>query len=239
MSTTPINQLQNMVGQVIPAVGGFIKQLWPAKSGVKNGKPWHVQSGLIQDNTGSIQFTLFSLPPNPFKVGDFVTLSSKLGKGGLAGCKVEQSEYNGKTETKLSVQKWGKIEVGNITQVSSPAVIEQPHSDVISTTATSATFIGGTSVNLSSYRRLYNECLIEANDALTNSPLHNFNPEDLRQVATTFFIQAIKDGVLKITSEPLFSGINPDMKDKLHLERKINKEFAMAANDVADDNCPY
>lgn len=98
-------------GDVVPGVKGTVKVVFDRKTGTKGDREWSVQTGFLKeiDGTEEIKFKAWDKDDLKSLTGKTVWLVSKQAKTGLTGLKVEDDEYNGKTERVLVIKGGAEI----------------------------------------------------------------------------------------------------------------------------------
>lgn len=98
-------------GDVVPGVKGTVKIVFDRKNGTKGDREWSVQTGFLKevDGTEEIKFKAWDKDDLKGLTGKTVWLVSKQGKTGLTGLKVEDDEYQGKTERVLVIKGGAEI----------------------------------------------------------------------------------------------------------------------------------
>lgn len=95
---------EDMVGTVIPRLEAKVTKVYERKTGEGQYGPWSLQSGTIEDSSGSMKILFKQLPSQDKLVGKSLIFKSIEGKRGLCGVECKQGkEYKNKSEIELHV----------------------------------------------------------------------------------------------------------------------------------------
>lgn len=223
-----INQLNELIGSVIPEITLTVDAVYPPKTGTGKKGAWHIQNLGCSDETGKIRVSVWNHSEMDQTLkGHSIKLKSIAGKRGLSGVVCEMNEYIDKKgeehkDLQLKVNDNGIIitQSGSVGSKSldtgydkkvTPAI--PPSENLLG--ATGAGLRGNEPIapkpttndpqaKLGQYASLYKACLDKA-DTVKHI---GFNNEDYRQIATAFWIQGMRDGLhLQIT-------VKPDLEDE-------------------------
>ena len=99
VKTMTVKEALKGAGIKIDRIVGKVTKLWEWKSGKDGkGRPWSLQSGLLQDGNDTIKFTLWRRPDLTEITGRSVVFRGK-------GIETEENVYKDKTTIQLSIQK--------------------------------------------------------------------------------------------------------------------------------------
>lgn len=209
MSILKINQIQERIGTVIPSISGTIVSVFPAKEGKSQHGAWKLQNIQIEDETGKAQVTLSGMEQslNESHKGKHVAFESIGTKFGLKGVTVEEREWtdkagNNKKTIGLKVTKTAKIilEGAGMVQEDAPDEIPMAFSEkgkplmpYPEKTHTEPTRAPSKSPQdrIAQFGKLYKLCYEQAEEI----DLFAINGELKKDVATTFFIQSVREGL--------------------------------------------
>lgn len=179
---TPSQALQMEPGTPIPAMKGKVTAVFNRSQGSNDRGPWSFQDVKLADSQGEIKLKLKNLPSFPFKKGDVVYLTGERGQKGWRGLLRNQNDYQGRVTEQVEISKgatWTKTpgagSEGGQPSTSAPAVSLDPHK-LLS--------------HLGAMLKRCTDCaayVIETSDKLP--------PDDLRELATTLFIEMNRKGV--------------------------------------------
>lgn len=184
-----------------------VTAVFDRKTGEGQYGPWSLQNGTIEDETGKMKVVFKQLPSQDSLVGKTMIFKSMEGKHGLKGCEVKKNEYNGKTTLELHVSKAVLIvtsgEEDNVslvtpsTRMPQNEPVEAPQAPIrhealklgIATAKNRLTQLAG----------LYDLCwktvmAMEFKKDLEEQ-VEGADAEMLKDVATTLFIQATREGL--------------------------------------------
>lgn len=200
MKTIKIAEAQDMVGMVLPCIEGTLTAIYDQKTGEKDGKPWAMQNGMIQDETGSMKIVFSGheaisllMKGQPVRIEAFTSKQH-----GLVGIKVKENTWKEKTTKEIWVTGTAKINFPNAHQPEDDGtpedlkpkstIVLQPKSDLIriDPNVKAVDRVG-------EFCNLYKICLASAESL----PISDHDVEGARQVATAFFIQSVREGLEK------------------------------------------
>lgn len=225
MTTTfTIEQAKGMVGMVLLRLQARIKHLYPREQKKGPKGPWFQQKGYIVDETGEMVIVFNEVPDQGFRVGTNVIFKATTGPKGTHGVQVKSWQGNKGTNIELVITKSAIIvgsqeEEGSVSQVEPSTRMPQnepqmPLEAISSPNVHEARKLGiATAKNkLTQYAFLYDLCwkTVEGMEMYSNIDRNNDLKKD---VATTFFIQSVRDGLdqkMPIRTIEKFYGEKPE-----------------------------
>jgi hypothetical protein len=203
-----ISECKERIGTSIHGVTGIVQKVYPRKTGetVKDGKKfaWSIQNGELSDDTGIIRFTVFNAKDEMSRdlVAQEVTFLSTQGRGGLSGVSVVENEYKGNKTIELKIDKNSTFVKGTPDEAFKEAPSLEPQgtakaletkvNDLLPKRGDGALKLNVDDI-LTKYRILYQKC---RNMAIEMDPNDELSATDKKDIASCFFIQSIKDGLL-------------------------------------------
>lgn len=213
-----ISEFDKNIGKKIDSALVVVKKVFDRKTGVGDYGPWSMQSGFISDGTAECKVLFKNRDDVSALEGSVIELKSTQSKKGLNGLTIKQDTYNDVVSLVLDVTSSAKVAILPSTETEPRT--EVPAAKLESLAGESALFpppaplakdkigIYATPVSapkaaapvqlatdrIASYGTLYAKCLGEA--CGVGSLLQNASNEDFRTIATAFFIQGMKDGLL-------------------------------------------
>lgn len=207
-----IKDIESRIGTVIPSISGRITSIFPPKEGKGVHGDWKLQNISMEQDGFKCQVTLSSCETMPEDMkGTEIYFESVGTKFGLKGVSVEKREFkdksgNDKTTIGLKVTKTAVCKVGG--EATHP-IVEKLHEAVNggksqqNSTQTNVGSKNGISLDdkIVQYRKLYGICARNADTVIKE---YDFSEEDYREITTTFFIQAVRDGLHnQLESQPV------------------------------------
>lgn len=205
-----IKQAQELVGTTIPRIEVKVCGITDRKTGEGQYGPWSLQAGTIEDSSGKMKVLFKQLPCQARLAGKTLVFKSMEGKHGLKGVEVKKGkEYKGKSEIELHVSNValivGSEEEPNVSLAEPSVRMPMTATEVAKNeriTALDASLshedrkvgIGIAKSRITQYYGLYDICL-EVAAKLAQKHTFEDKSELIKDIATTFFIQGMKDGL--------------------------------------------
>lgn len=220
MSICKISDIEDRIGTVIPSISGTIISVFPSKSGKGQHGVWKLQNIKIQDNEGDCSVTLSGIDQdlNDSHKGKNIEFESVGTKFGLKGVSVEKRDYVNKkgdnvsnigvkvtATAKISLEGSGMIQED--AQDDIPMAFSEkgkplmPYPETIPSDIKVKISVSPQE-RIAQFGKLYSICINQADTIIKDQDMQEGN---LRELATTFFIQAVREGLadkMQIGEEP-------------------------------------
>ncbi len=179
-----LETLKSVAGSNIAEVSGTVKRLFDTRSGTHQVHgPWTMQGGYFTLDSGEeIAITFKNMDNMDSLTGKHVVLKARDGKHGLKGVAVELY----KDKLQLAVTGTADIETDGAAPVKSAAPVKPSDAPVTQPKPTGKRTINDLLV-------LYNKCYSSVYD--TSLEQEQNDREHIRCIATSIFIQAVRDGI--------------------------------------------
>jgi len=204
-----IKQAQELVGSTIPRIEVKVCGISDRKTGEGQYGPWSLQSGTIEDTSGKMKVLFKQLPCQAKLAGRTLVFKSMEGKHGLKGVEVKKGkEYKGRSEVELHVSNAALIvgveEEPNVVIAPPSTRMPKTFSEILekeSQMPQDASLghedrkmgVGIAKNRITQYAGLYDICWKAAVKVLSDQ---GGNSSELtKDIATTFFIQATREGL--------------------------------------------
>lgn len=209
MKLIKIAEAQEMVGMVLPRVEGVLVTLYDQKTGEKDGKPWAMQNGVIEDDTGGMKIVFSGHDAISLLMkGQRIQLEAFTSKQhGLVGIKVKENTWKEKTTKEIWVTGTAKILFPDVQDAphdeDAPKASTAPKTEsydrkwIPSRPKANVDAFDAASDRVAQYRMMYEICWKEAVAFMGKTKLAGLvdDGDDTRQVATSFFINAVREGL--------------------------------------------
>lgn len=212
MAIVKISEIQSRIGTVIPSISGSIVAVFPSKSGKGQHGAWKLQNIKIQDSTGDCAVTISGMDQdlNDSHKGKNIEFESVGTKFGLKGVSVEKRDYVNKKGENVSTTGVKVTSTAKIRLEGAGMVQESPDDlDMSPPTEKSADsgfrYPDNTSIDkprpvtskspqerIAQFGKLYRLCVQMADTIIKENDLQE---EDKRELSTTFYIQASREGL--------------------------------------------
>lgn len=190
---------------VLPRVEGVLVTLYDQKTGEKDGKPWAMQNGMIKDETGKMKVVFSGHDAISLLMrGQRIQLEAFTSKQhGLVGIKVKENTWKEKTTKEIWVTGTAKILFpdveGDPEPQDEPRTAAEPRTGPIGVAGKAGPCGGANGKEIAShrvaqYRMLYEICYEEAVEFGMKTEI-DYMRDDVRQIATSFWINAVREGL--------------------------------------------
>lgn len=202
--TFTISEVKQMEGMVIPRMEVMVGMVYERKTGTGQYGEWSLQGAMCSDDTGEMKIVFKQYPDQSKLSGRKMVFKSMEGKHGLKGVEVKKNDYKGKVTMELHVSKAALIvsaaaednttlaEPSNRIPHIEPQGFEAPpikHEDRkldIAIARNRMTQLAG----------LYDlswdtACALSC----TNNSENILKSEQIKDIATTLFIQGVREGL--------------------------------------------
>lgn len=232
---TTIQEAKTRVGEILPSISGILTSIYPPKTGTNNNGAWSLQNGEISQNGDKIKVCFSNREViDSSRQGSAIALESKGTKFGLKGVLVKEETHKGQTYIQLRITGTAVISFPNSSpQREAPEPQEggedfdpmpppKPTQNAPkASTGTNCTPVGIEKARhrFMQYANLYQMAWNAASFLAESSEWDNATAKD---VATTFFIQGTKEGL--VDTMPKNGPIGSVVKGEPENEDDMSKE---------------
>lgn len=228
---TTIQEAKTRVGEILPSISGILTSIYPPKTGTNDNGAWSLQNGEISQNGDKIK-VCFSNREVIYssRQGSAINLESKGTKFGLKGVLVKEETYKGQTYIQLRITGTAIISFPNSNvksadpeprgrEVDFDPMPPPPKPTQTQPKANPNPCIEKARHRFMQYANLYQMAWNAASFLAESSEWDNATAKD---VATTFFIQGTKEGL--VDTMPANGPIGAQPRGEAENEEDMSKE---------------
>lgn len=215
--------------------------MWNRSTGDGNYGPWSLQNGEITVQGEKMRVLFANMEPvSDEHQGDAFFVQAQSGKKGIHGVSVKEEDYKGNKRIVLKITKAAKLLLGDAAEAEQPAIpngspaesMAQPRQNAPKTDSSGSG--DGVKEARHYFMRSANLYDLAYSAAQYLREKHGFETEQVKDVATTLFINACRDGLAnKMPDKPL--GIKEPPKKE---QTEKRDPPAVEADDIPWDNVP-